>query len=39
MSLTDKGSPRIGVQETVELRVLDRTVRIRNFTHYEAEDS
>jgi len=38
MILTDQGGQRIGVQDHIELRLRDRTVRIRNATHYESED-
>lgn len=38
MILTDQGGSRIGVQDHIELRRLDRTVRIRNARHYESED-
>lgn len=38
MILTDQGGSRIGVQDHIELRWRDRTVRIRNATHYESED-
>jgi len=39
MVLTEKGSARLGLQDLVDLRVGDRTVRIRNSTHYEFERS
>lgn len=38
MVLTDKGSERIGVQDYVEMRSDDLTVRIVNNTKYQAED-
>ncbi len=38
MVLTDQGGRRIGVQDHIELRLRDRTVRIRNATHYQSED-
>jgi predicted dehydrogenase len=37
--LTDEGSSRIGVQDTIELRAGQTTVRVRNTTHYLAEDA
>lgn len=37
MVLTDRGSPRIGVQDHVELRSTSATVRISNSTLYVAE--
>lgn len=39
MLLTDIGSSRIGVQEYIELRCNDRTVKITNSSRYVAEDS
>lgn len=39
MVLTHRGSERIGVQEYVELRASDRTVRVINNARYEAESS
>lgn len=39
MVLTDQGSPRIGVQDYVELRANGRTVRIANGSEYSAEGS
>lgn len=39
MTLTDHGSPRIGVQEYMELRAGDITVGIQNGSRYVAEDS
>lgn len=38
MTLGDEGSPRIGMQEYVELRSGKRSVRICNFSDYRAED-
>lgn len=38
MVLTDIGTPRIGVQEYIELRNGQKTVSITNSTHYVAED-
>jgi len=37
MVLTEQGSGRLGLQDLVDLRAGDRTVRIRNSTHYEFE--
>ena len=37
MVLTDRGSPRIGVQDHVELRTADGTARIVNTSSYRAE--
>jgi predicted dehydrogenase len=37
MVLTDRGSPRVGVQDHVELRTADATVRIVNSTRYFAQ--
>jgi len=37
MVLTDRGSPRIGVQDHVELRTDAGTARIVNTSHYRAE--
>lgn len=37
MALTDRGSPRIGLQDHVELRSAQATVRISNSTRYIAE--
>jgi predicted dehydrogenase len=39
MVLTDRGSERIGMQELVELRANDRTVRMENSASYYAESS
>jgi predicted dehydrogenase len=39
MVLTDVGSGRIGVQDHVELRARDKTVRIVNDSRYVAEDA
>lgn len=39
MVLTDRGSERIGVQEHIELRAGDRTVRMVNASEYHAESS
>jgi predicted dehydrogenase len=39
MVLTDRGSERIGMQEHVELRANDRTVRIENASDYHAEST
>jgi len=39
MSLTDHGSPRIGVQEYIELRSDDVTVCIKNFSSYVSENA
>ncbi|WP_420129570.1 Gfo/Idh/MocA family protein [Longimicrobium sp.] len=39
MVLTDRGSERIGMQEHVELRANDRTVRIENGSEYYAEST
>lgn len=39
MVLTDVGSGRIGVQDHVELRAGDKTVRIMNDSRYVAEDA
>jgi predicted dehydrogenase len=39
MVLTDRGSERIGMQEHVELRAGDRTVRIENGADYFAEST
>lgn len=37
ITLTTKGSSRIGVQDYIELRTEDATARMKNSTHYEAE--
>lgn len=39
LSLTDTGSARLGVREFVELRHLDRTVRIADAKKYESENT
>jgi predicted dehydrogenase len=39
MALTDRGSSRIGVEDYIELRYADVTVRITNGSTYVAEDS
>jgi predicted dehydrogenase len=39
MALTDHGSPRIGVQDHIELRAGGITVRMRNGAYYESESS
>jgi predicted dehydrogenase len=39
MTLTDKGSWRVGLRETIFLRSGDRTVEIVDSRHYRAEDS
>jgi predicted dehydrogenase len=39
MVLSDQGSQRIGLQDHVELRSEDRTIKIVNNAHYFAEDS
>jgi hypothetical protein len=39
MLLTEVGSERIGLQDHVELRAGDRTVRIVDNTHYRAENN
>jgi hypothetical protein len=38
MVLTDHGSDRIGVQDHVELRANDATVKLVNATRYESEN-
>lgn len=38
MTLTDRGSERIGVQEYIELRANRRTIRVTNGSRYESED-
>lgn len=37
LTLTDRGSDRLGVREHTEIRVKDATVRIDDFKEYEAE--
>ena len=39
MTLTERGSSRTGVQDHVELRTPDRTIRIVNDAHYAAEST
>lgn len=39
IALTDRGSARTGVQDHVEMRAGDTTVRIRSSSRYEAESS
>ncbi|HEU4559352.1 MAG TPA: Gfo/Idh/MocA family oxidoreductase, partial [Longimicrobium sp.] len=39
LTLTDRGSVRTGVQEHVELRANDRTVRVVDFRRYQAEST
>ena len=39
MSLTDTGSERLGVRELIELRAGHVTVRVRDASHYTAENS
>jgi predicted dehydrogenase len=39
MVLTDHGSPRIGLQDHMELRAGKVTLRIDNFSRYEAENA
>lgn len=39
MVLTDHGSPRIGLQDHIELRAARSTVRIDNFCRYQSEDA
>jgi len=37
MTLTDRGSDRLGVREHTELRVRDRTAVIEDMSHYRSE--
>lgn len=39
MSLTDSGSQRLGVRDTIELRTGNKTARIIDGTYYQAESS
>lgn len=39
MTLTDRGSPRIGMQNAIEIRCADRTVRILNDSYYLSESA
>ncbi len=39
MSLTDKGSERLGVRDVIELRKADTTIRIIDMRYYESENS
>lgn len=39
MVLTDKGSPRVGVQDYIELRRNDVTVKMVNSSRYQSENS